>query len=157
MNTSRLSPIVLAPLPVTGQLLHRPKQAVTIINTQNNNEIDMEPPCAQSLPMSLFVSITPDPVSLVLGTGYHRFKAINGLEGLAKVRDHRLDILAVVNDTGRPGLFRQFIRQAKVVFLTICVWAIENPAVYEALIRYGFTPETEIGFDGVPLHGLRWG
>ena len=127
------------------------------MRTQNNNEIDMGPPCAQSLPMSLFVSITPDPVSLVLGTGYHRFKAINGLEGLAKVRDHRLDILAMVNDTGRPGLFRQFIRQAKVVFPTICVWAIENPAVHDALIRYGFTPETEIGFDGVPLHGLRWG
>lgn len=105
---------------------------------------------------AIFKSVEPDPVGTLLSTGYQRFSAFNGLKGLAKSAHGRLDILALVNDTSTRGLVRQFITHAKQEFLTICVWEIWNPALHDALLRYGFTPETEVGPDGVPVTGLRW-
>lgn len=105
---------------------------------------------------AIFRSVEPDPVGTLLSTGYQRFTAFNGLEGLAKSSHGRLDILAVHNNTTASGLLRQFITAAKQEFSHICVWEIWNPALHDALLRYGFTPETEVGPDGVPTHGLRW-
>lgn len=108
--------------------------------------------------MSLFTKLEPDVGGRFLGVPdeYQRFVARNGLMGLAKVHGARLDLLAVFNPTGTSGVFRAFIDQAKLEFSTICVWEIFNPILHDALLRYGFTSEIEIAFDGVPLHGLRW-
>lgn len=108
--------------------------------------------------MNVLGTTRPDPVGLILGTGYQRFQSPIGIEGLAKENGRRLDILAVVNPTDERGRFRLFIAQAKTQYDTICVWEIFNPAIHAALLRYGFVPETEIPGTGppVPVEGLRW-
>jgi hypothetical protein len=97
-----------------------------------------------------------DPVGAILGTGYLRFESPTGLEGLAKPNGSRLDVLAVINPTGKAGIFRKFIAQAKTEYHTICVWHIENSIVREALKRYGFETELEIDATGEVLKGMRW-
>jgi len=104
----------------------------------------------------LFLELKPDAVSTLLGTGYQRFRAFNGLDGLCKFSHGRLDLLAVVNPTGQRGLFLELILEARKQFSTICVWVITNPKVESTLRPIGFTPEVEMGFDGKPVEGLRW-
>ncbi len=101
--------------------------------------------------------VIPDAAGKILGTGFDRFVSPIGIEGLAKDNGAgQLDLLAVINPTDERGLFRRFIAEAKLEYETICVWAIENPALYAALLRYGFLPEQTIDRFGVPLEGLRW-
>ena len=100
--------------------------------------------------------IAPDPIGKQLGTGYERFSSSCGIDGLAKVNGYRLDVLAVINPTGRPGRFRLFITLCKVEFDTICIWNITNPIVAGALTRYGFTAEVEITNLGEAIEGMRW-
>jgi len=108
--------------------------------------------------MSVIVKTSLDPIGQMLGTGYARFEGINGVSGLFKAhRPHRLDLLAIVSEDPGKGNFRDFISQTKMEFNTICVWFIENESLYEALLRYGFTPEIEVGAMGDALDGLRWG
>lgn len=106
--------------------------------------------------MSVLGTTTPDVVSLIWQTGFERFQSPNGLEGLARVAGDRLDVLAVSNSTGKRGLFREFIAQAKLEYKTICVWVIENPIIHDALLRYGFTPDIEIDQFGDTQQLLRW-
>lgn len=100
--------------------------------------------------------VEPDPIGVILGTGYMRFQSPNGLGGLAKWTDDRLDLLAVHAFTQGQGQFRSFIAAAKLQWKTICVWQISNPFLGSALERYGFTPETEIQSDGEIVEGFRW-
>lgn len=92
----------------------------------------------------------------MLGTRMLRFVSPTGLEGLARPNDKRLDVLAVINRTDRRGVFREFIAKAKLEYETICVWAIHNPAIHYALLRYGFTPDVEIDQFGDTQKLLRW-
>src|ERR1051325_12094400 len=103
--------------------------------------------------MTVLGTTEPDPIGVMLDTGYMRFVSSTGIEGLAKTTGRQLDVLAVVNPTGKPSSFRNFIAQAKTEFDTINVWVIENPVVADALKRYGFTPETMMDPDGVPVEG----
>ena len=95
-------------------------------------------------------------MGLILETRFERFVSPTGIEGLARAIGDRLDVLAVVNPTLQNGRFRQFMAQAKSEYKSICVLAIENPAIYSALIRYGFTPDVEIDQFGDTQELLRW-
>lgn len=96
--------------------------------------------------------------SQILGTGYRQFNSPSGIGGLAKEKEdgNRLDILAVHSETPRAGQFRQFIGQCKEQYKTICVWVVDNITLRAALIRYGFTEETEVQPDGEYVNGFRW-
>jgi GNAT superfamily N-acetyltransferase len=107
-------------------------------------------------PVELLGTVEPDPAGVILGTGYMRFKSPIGVDGLAKWTEERLDILAVHTDERGKGHFREFIRQAKERYKTICVWEDFNPVVGKALARYGFKPDIEIQIDGEILVGWRW-
>lgn len=106
--------------------------------------------------MSVLGVTAPDPAGLILETRFLRFVSPTGIEGLARATGDRLDVLAVVNPTGLRGRFRAFIDAAKLEYRTVCVWAIENPIVDQALRRYGFTPDVEIDQFGVTQKLLRW-
>lgn len=99
----------------------------------------------------------PDFVGQLLGTGYQRFRSPTGCEGLAKEKDNRLDVLAVVATTEKTGQFRNFVAMAQEQYQTICVWHDWNPVIGPALERYWFTPETEIdGLTNEKMVGWRW-
>lgn len=106
--------------------------------------------------MSVLGHTIPDPIGLMFGTRMERFESSTGLEGLARATGDRLDVLAVRNPTSRRGLFRAFIAAAKLEYRTICVLAIENQIVHEALLRYGFTADVEIDQFGDTQELLRW-
>lgn len=98
----------------------------------------------------------PDPIGQLLGTGYMRFQSPTGICGLAKDDGERLDILAVDTLTPGKGQFRHFINEAKKQYSTICIWEIWNPWLEPVLLRYGFTPATEIAITGETLSGVKW-
>ena len=106
--------------------------------------------------MSVLGKTIPDPVGVMLDTRFERFVSPTGIEGLARATGDRLDVLAVRNPTDERGRFRAFIDAAKLEYKTICVLAIANPIVHEALLRYGFTPDVEIDQFGDTQELLRW-
>jgi len=106
--------------------------------------------------MSVLGVTRADPIGLLLETRFLRFTCRNGLEGLARPHGDRLDLLAVRNQTEKRGLFRDFIAMAKLEYKTICVFSIENPAVHDSLLRYGFTLDIEIDEFGDVQKLLRW-
>ena len=101
--------------------------------------------------------LTPDPISVLLGTGFVRFASPTGMNGLAKVHGERLDILALDATAPGTGQLRAFIDQAKREFDTICVWHVWNPLLDGILQRFGFRACVEIDRDiGEPLEGYRF-
>lgn len=92
----------------------------------------------------IFTSWEPDPVALVLNTGYNRFESSHGIDGLAKTSDNRLDLLALIARNPAQGQFRAFITACKDQFDVIAVWEIWNITLRAALERYGFTEETDM-------------
>lgn len=98
----------------------------------------------------------PDPVGVILETGYRKFRHRSGIEGLAKVTGDMLEILAVFATVQGTGQFRQFIAEAKERFATVIVWEDWNPAVGAALKRYGFDRHGRIEPDGEQLVGWRF-
>lgn len=91
----------------------------------------------------------------LLGTGYEEFVSPLGISGLARVAGDRLDVLAVVAQSQGSGQFRDFINAAKACYATVCVWEDWNPAVGDALRRYGFKRAKETS-DGETVTGWRW-
>jgi len=106
--------------------------------------------------MNVLGIISPDPVGVVLETGFERFVSPTGIEGLARAIGGRLDVLAVINPTPIRGCFGKFIAAAQIEYRTICVFAIDNPIVDQALRRYGFTDDVEIDRFGDTQELLRW-
>lgn len=106
--------------------------------------------------MSVLGTTTPDPFGVMLNTRMERFVSPTGIEGLARANGDRLDILAVINPTPIRGCFHKFIDQSKTEFKTICVMSISNQFLYDALLRYGFTPDVEIDQFGEIQELLRW-
>lgn len=108
---------------------------------------------------NLFTLWIPDPVGVILRTGYYRFETAIGIKGLARLTHDdsstELDILAVVAEQKGKGQFRNFIAAAKERFDSISVWEDDNPIVGQALARYGFLPvrRTEKGETNT---GWRW-
>ena len=105
--------------------------------------------------MPILGQMQADPVSDILGTGYSRFSAACGIDGLAKTDGIVLDILAVESRNPGRGQFRNFIAVAKLAYAEIRVWECWNPLLAQALERYGFQPVREI-HNGEPLTGYRW-
>lgn len=103
-----------------------------------------------------FTTFEPDPVGVLLGTGYQRFETADGMAGLAKVTGDRLDVLAVVAARAGEGKFRRFIAAAKRAFAVVAVWEDWNPIIGGALQRYGFQPATQTEADGEVIHGWQW-
>lgn len=105
---------------------------------------------------AMFSAWTPDPVGAALGTGFMRFSARCGIDGLAKVSGDRLEVLAVTTDTPGLGCFRRFIADAKQHYCWVEVIDIWNPWLEGALARYGFTHFYRTEPDGEIVTGMLW-
>ncbi len=103
-----------------------------------------------------FVRFVPDPVGVILGTGYSRFQHASGMAGLAKITGDRLDILAVNATNEGKGQFRQFIAAGKKSFRVVAVWEDWNPILAPALERYGFKPAQCVEAWGEINNGWEW-
>jgi len=108
--------------------------------------------------MSVLGITKPDVISELLGTGFHRFYSLTGINGLAKmISEDRLDILAVDATNPGTGQFRAFIEQAKREFATIYLWEVWNPILAEILQRYDFQTCTQVDKNtGEILNGYRY-
>lgn len=95
-------------------------------------------------PQSLFSHVEPDPVGVILNTGYFRFSTAFGVHGLAKWDSDRLDILAIDSDRHGAGRVRLFIEQAKKHFREVYFWHLMNAQFEAALSRYGFVPTEQV-------------
>lgn len=67
-----------------------------------------------------------------------------------------LEVLAVAARIEGQGAFRNFIAACQREYKTVIVWFCDNKIVADALVRYGFTPETAIDGVGEVLDGFRW-
>lgn len=105
-------------------------------------------------PPDMFGEPEQDWAAQVLGTGYWRFKSQWGVAGLMKWREGRLDLLAVHSQKPGSGQFRQFMRQAKAIHFTICVWVVWNDDLATILKKYGF--RFSINEDDEKCVGYRW-
>lgn len=99
--------------------------------------------------------IRPDPWGEALGTGFWQFRSPCGLNGLARVIDGALHLLAVDACNPGRGQFRSFITTAKLNYPIIYVWEIWNPWLEAVLARYGFTP-AQMTLEGDLLKGVVW-
>jgi hypothetical protein len=105
------------------------------------------------------VTLSPDPISAILGTGYGRFEHESGIEGLCKITGGVIEILAVLSTNPGNGNFRSFMDYLKHEFSTVKVWHIESDFLAEALLRYGFRPWSEkfcIQGEWETSEGFRW-
>ena len=69
----------------------------------------------------IFTIWIPDPVGVILRTGYFRFESPLGVSGLAKVIGRELDILVVIAEQKGTGQFRRFIEDCKTRFDSISI------------------------------------
>lgn len=97
----------------------------------------------------------PDPIGILLGTGYWRFTTPFGSDGLAKWEGSRLDVLAIGSKHKGEGSFRLFVEQAKKHFREVYFWHDMNPLIGEALKRYGFAQTSQIE-NGEKMDGWKW-
>lgn len=97
-----------------------------------------------------------DPIGEALGTGYMRFVANSGLEGLAKEAGDGVEILAVIAPTPGSGQFRDFIEAAKANYQHVSIFEIWNRTMVNTLSRYGFAPFDGKGQFGESVTGMRW-
>lgn len=99
---------------------------------------------------------SPDPMGELLGTGYQRFQAHCGINGLAKDDAEHLEVLAV--DANKPGTgqFRKFIELAKKNYRCVTIWEVWNDDLRNALSRYGFEPCQKTMPWGEQVTGMIW-
>jgi len=116
----------------------------------------VKPGCQQEPCSGFFVRFEPDPVGVALGTGYSRFVHSSGMEGLAKITDDRLDVLAVNATRQGNGQFRALIAAAKKCFRVVAVWEDWNPILGPALERYGFKRAQCVEPWGEVNNGWEW-
>lgn len=106
--------------------------------------------------MKVLGKTAPDPIGVALGTGYSKFQSPLGLDGLYKIKEGSLHLLAVVATQPGTGQFRKFIEQAKTEFPAICIWEVHPESVLNATLpRYKFVPALDIQI-GEFIHGFRW-
>lgn len=84
------------------------------------------------------------------------------VQGVCRVADKHIDVLAIAVAVQRQGICRAFFRELQDKYVSICVWEIDNPILLSALVRWGFRVFTDdIGdstIGGIPLQstGMRW-
>jgi hypothetical protein len=105
---------------------------------------------------SVFKQWSMDPVSEILGTGYMRFVANSGLEGLAKEVGEGVEILAVIAPSPGSGQLRDFIESTKANYQHVSVLEIWNRTMVNTLSRYGFEPFDGKDQFGDPVTGMKW-
>lgn len=103
-----------------------------------------------------FTHLEPDPIGVLLNTGYMRFQSIHGIDGLVKVSNDRIDILAVVARVPGQGSFRRFVEDAKQIWSTIAIWEIMEPGLHAVLQRYGFEKASMTDPFGCDVLGYAW-
>lgn len=86
----------------------------------------------------LRINFVENPICDLFESGYSAFQSSTGLNGLAKIENGTLSLLAVNATKERTGQFRQFIRQAKWKYKEIEVVEVWNEELRSALLRYGF-------------------
>ena len=79
-----------------------------------------------------------------------------GVDGLAKVNDKRLDILAVFSSDEGKGHFRDFINECKKHYVFIRFWALMNPTLEKTLTRYGFYGGNDVDCFGDIVDVMDW-
>lgn len=104
---------------------------------------------------ALITEWQPDASGVWLGTGFMRFKSTAGISGLARLRDGRLDLLAIEAEKPHHGQLRQFILTAKTHYSAITVLDIWDDWLKKALARYGFTPWVLVEQDE-QVPGMMW-
>ncbi len=87
---------------------------------------------------TIFTSWRPDPVGMILGTGFMQFTAPHGICGLAKIEGESLHILAIESMHEGRGNCRAFIASAKQAYREIIIWEVLNARFKDALRRYAF-------------------
>ena len=105
------------------------------------------------------MTLSPDPISKLLGTGFSRFDHGTEMSGLCKISGNTIEILAVVSELPGKGNFREFINRLKLEYSTIKVWHVENTFLPMVLLRYGFRPWEEkfcIQGEWETSEGFRW-
>lgn len=92
--------------------------------------------------------------------GYMHFKTRVGVEGLGRIVDDGLELLAVNATKPGTGQFRQFIVLAKERFPSVTLWSIMNDEMMPILARYGFSPcigpDTALDGSRSTTEGMRW-
>lgn len=95
----------------------------------------------------------------ILGTGYQQFFSRSGIDGLARVRENTIELLAMVSNDPGKGQFRNFIAALKKQYDAIYVWVIWNEDLIPVLERYGFETATlteEIQGVVETVTGMKW-
>ena len=127
------------------------------MGAQDRQSLSRKRPGEDSCVKSVLGQINRDPVNEILMTGYSRFESPTGIDGLAKERGDRLDLLAFNALIPGTGQFRRFIQRCKSEYETVCIWEVWNPMLHEVLPRYGFRAYSERDRDtGAPLEGYRY-
>lgn len=110
--------------------------------------------------MKTLGQLSPDPVAVVLGTGFKRFESPTGAVGLVRVTGRAVDLLAIDTAQHGCGMFRRFVGQLKTEADQITFLVILNPdKIGRILTRYGFEAVDimETHPDGVEwVKGMRW-
>lgn len=86
----------------------------------------------------LRIKFAASPISMLLNTGYVEFTSSAGIDGLAKIENDTLSLLAVEARNKGTGQFRMFIKQAKRQFKVIELLEVYNLGLRSVLVRYGF-------------------
>lgn len=111
---------------------------------------ELEPSYPQGLGVML-----QDEIAAILGTGYNKFFT-SEINGLAKIKGPRVDILSVISVNSGRGHFKEFIENLKTIYKQIYIWEIWNDDLMAALKRYDFVDTETIEDDGEKLTGLVW-
>lgn len=78
------------------------------------------------------------------------------MQGLAKVANGEIEILAVLSKREKCGNFRSFIADLKQNYTSISIWEIWNPNLRVILKRYGFRDAHRREKDGERITGMKW-
>ena len=89
----------------------------------------------------LRITFKASQLTKLMDTGYEDFESSAGIDGLAKIRNGTLSLLAVKATKQRTGQFRKFITQAKRKFKRIEIMEVWNLGLRDVLKRYGFTSD----------------
>lgn len=90
----------------------------------------------------------------LFGLGFGAFTT-DEMQGLALVRDDRLDLLALLAETPGTGQLSRFLRACQATYRVIVVYEIENLSLPFKLKHLGFHLAHEF-YEGEPHFVMRW-
>lgn len=103
--------------------------------------------------------MTDDPIGALLGMNgskaYMQFHSRHGINGLARVSRHGVDILAVMASKPGTGQFTPFLKDLMREYSTVTFWLVSSPLLRVILTNNGFAPVTELQHGSI-VPGMRW-